>query len=560
MKITGKLITFALSIVTLLIVFGIIALYTLTMTNDNANDMYQKRVQPLNDLNQIVRLAENSQVNMLTAIMQEDDSFVEQVLENFEQIDEHIANFESAILTEGEQQIFLTFNANWLRFERVVTNNINLIEAGDFETAEAEIRNAGLFYQPASESLYELMLHNREAMESMNAQNQQIYQNNLILVSVAIIMAAVLALIVGTVMGRYIGRPLKRVASEMDQVSSGDLTGQPIISKRKDEIGLLVTATNKMRENIKSVLVEIKEATDRVTTQSGQLNHAALEVSEGSKQISTTMDELTRGAESQADHASTLNELMEKFITSIRHANEASNHTSKDAEQVLDLTEQGKRSMDLSVKEIKVAHDIVKDAVEKVRDLDVETNEINKLVDVIKDIADQTNLLALNAAIEAARAGEHGKGFAVVADEVRKLAEQVSTSINEITTIAGRIQSGSNTVATTLEHGYQKVDHGTQQVEKTGEIFERMNESYTGMASRLKQITIDLNNIVISSDGMHSSIEEIASLSEESAAGVEETAASSQQSVSSMEQVSKTAEQLAALAAQLESEVNRFTI
>jgi len=110
--------------------------------------------------------------------------------------------------------------------------------------------------------------------------------------------------------------------------------------------------------------------------------------------------------------------------------------------------------METSVKQMKQIDSIIADAVQKVQNLEENSNEISNLTLVIKDIADQTNLLSLNAAIEAARAEEHGKGFAVVADEVKKLSEQVSSSVGEITTIVSTIQSETKTVVTTLNSGY----------------------------------------------------------------------------------------------------------
>jgi len=179
---------------------------------------------------------------------------------------------------------------------------------------------------------------------------------------------------------------------------------------------------------------------------------------------------------------------------------------------------------------------------------------------VIQNIAGQTNLLALNAAIEAARAGEHGKGFAVVADEVRKLAEQVSFSVTDITGIVTKIQTESQIVTGALQAGYKEVELGTKQIETTGEKFNGINNALTEMVN-IVHVTMDnLENITSRSDQMNTFIEEIAAVSEESAAGVEQTSASSQQTSSAMEEVSDSSKHLAELAEQLNELVLRFKL
>ena len=128
------------------------------------------------------------------------------------------------------------------------------------------------------------------------------------------------------------------------------------------------------------------------------------------------------------------------------------------------LTKEGKDLMNTSTEQMTSIHFIVKDAVQKVDGLSKQTQNISKIVAVIQEIAAQTNLLALNAAIEAARAGEHGKGFAVVADEVRKLAEQVAVSVDDITEIVQKVQLDAKTVTASLENGYGEVEKGTTQI------------------------------------------------------------------------------------------------
>lgn len=560
MKITGKLIGTSLSIVAIMIVMGVLALQALSSINRNGEAMYHEKVMPLNNLNQIVRLAENTRVNMVTATLYQDQAYTNVVRDNLEEIDQHMEAFTNASLTSEEETLYQEFQANWDSFKQVVLDNIVLIRNRNFEEAAEGIRRGATFYGPASENLSDLLVLNQEVIQSLNAENQTSFNNSRYTMLIIIAIAIIIAIVVGVWMGRYIGKPLREVATRMNQVADGELTYKPLHMKRKDEIGVLINATNKMQENLRQVLEKIRHATDRVAAQSEELTQSSNEVKEGSRQIATTMEELSDGAESQANSATTLTETMDNLLENIHTTNQESTKTVEEAGHILTRTEQGSVSMRQSVSKIQSIYKIVEDAVEKVKNLDQESKQIATLVQVIQDIAEQTNLLALNAAIEAARAGEHGQGFAVVADEVRKLAEQVSHSVQEITSIVTKIRNGSNTAVKALENGYSMVEEGTKQVEETGTVFEEINASYTTMANRLQNIASHLQSIAKSSDDMHSSIQDIASVSEQSAAGVEETAASTQQSLSAMEEVSYSADELAKLAEQLEMEVTRFQL
>ncbi|SDC31833.1 methyl-accepting chemotaxis protein [Pelagirhabdus alkalitolerans] len=560
MKITGKLMASSIAMVIVLIVTGVVAIMSLSVINQNATEMYEDRVEPLNDLNEMTRLAENTRVNMVTATLERDASYTEVALDNMALIDEYIESYQEAPLTSEEEAEFNVFQEEWAAFEDIVNNNIRLLNNGQYSAAQSGIRDGGTHYTPASEQLAVLNELSNEQIEALSDENTQAYNMNLLIVIVTLAIATVIAILIGLIMGRNIGRPLNQVATELDQVANGDLTGEALTTKRKDEIGMLYQATNTMRSNVKGVLEQINKATKDVLTQANTLSSSSQEVKEGSKQIATTMEELSDGAESQANHATTLTETMDAFLTKIKEADHVAKNTNEEAIQVSKLSEEGAQSMNNSVQTMNDVHTIVKNAVEKVRLLDQESKQISKLVEVVSDIAEQTNLLALNAAIEAARAGEDGKGFAVVADEVRKLAEQVATSINEITQISDRIQEGSDSVAEALETGYQHVNQGSEQIDKTGELFNDMHQSYDAITAQLANISNELNHVVKNTDEMHRAIEDIASVSEESAAGVEETAASSEESLSSMEEITNSAEGLKQLADQLEAEVNRFKL
>lgn len=355
-------------------------------------------------------------------------------------------------------------------------------------------------------------------------------------------------------------REIPLVTNVMEQLASGNLSQREIQSKSKDEMGQLVTSTNQLNQNLRAIVSQINTVSETVTSQSEELTQSANEVKMGAEQVAITMQELASGSETQANSASDLSFGMNNFAEKVQEANENSYRIETNSKVVLSMTKDGSELMKNSIAQMDKIDKIVRDSVHKVQGLDKQSQEISNLVTVIKDVSNQTNLLALNAAIEAARAGEHGKGFAVVADEVRKLAEQVSDSVTNITDIVGNIQKESGLVSESLQGGYVEVEKGKAQVESTGETFQGISEAVTEMVSSITTIAENLTEIAANAQEMNGAIEEIASVSEESAAGVEQTSASSQQISSIMEEVAGGSDQLAKLAEELNDLIRHFKL
>lgn len=402
-----------------------------------------------------------------------------------------------------------------------------------------------------------------DSQDSINRKGKEIIasgEKTVLYITVVILLAVVVSITVALITSNVITAPIKKVMERMNLIASGDLSLEPLINHSKDEVGQLVASTNEMNNNVRQLLSEINLVSESIAGQSEELTQSANEVNAGSQQIATTMQELATGTESQAANASNLSSIMGSFSATVQEADANGDLILQASNEVLLMTGEGSQLMESSFNQMTKIDQIMQDAMQKVYGLNTSSQEISKLISVIKDIADQTNLLALNAAIESARAGEHGKGFAVVANEVKKLAEQVSASVSDITNIVTGIQDESNTVTTSLQTGYEEVVQGTSQIKTTSETFEGISAAINNMSKNIQTVNENLAAITSNSEIMSGSISEIAAISEESAAGVEQTSASSQQISSSMDEVASSSEELAKQAEKLNGLVMKFKL
>jgi methyl-accepting chemotaxis protein len=202
----------------------------------------------------------------------------------------------------------------------------------------------------------------------------------------------------------------------------------------------------------------------------------------------------------------------------------------------------------------------VNDLAKVIKGLGDRSQEIGQIVEVITGIAQQTNLLALNAAIEAARAGEHGRGFAVVADEVRKLAEQSAESAQQITNLIGTIQADTSTAVNVMDSTIQEVSSGIGVVNTAGEAFNRIENLINTVAKQIQEVSAASQQMSVGAMQVVKAIDEISDVSEKTAAGTQNVSAAAQEQLASMEEISASSSSLSKMATELQTLVSRFKV
>ncbi len=433
----------------------------------------------------------------------------------------------------------------------------------DKQRAQA-VQNMNTYANPKAEEILAAITERSDSHSAAIQLNGEVLVANTnrgaLILAMGVAVISFLAVVVALLFSRDFAKSIQIVMHRLNTIKSGLLNQEPLPVDGGGEVVALTQATNDMQTHLLSIINQMKTSAEALMTQSETLSFSASEVQSGSEQVAVTMQELAIGTENQAQSTSLLATNMTAFKAEVETVTRAGKTANKSSQTIVSLSGKGKKNMTTSKEQMENINQIVEEAVLKMETLDQGTKEIGKLVAIINDVANQTNLLALNAAIEAARAGEHGRGFAVVADEVRKLSERVAESVKDITAFVTNIQTESHVVVESLQMGYTEVQAGLSGITETSQTFDTITHSLETVVANITQINKELNQLAEMGNDMSHAISEIASVSEESAAGVEQTSAASQEINSTMEEVATNAQHIKQQAELLNQVVNQFQI
>ncbi len=403
----------------------------------------------------------------------------------------------------------------WPNYVASSAQIISMLDTGQFEQARTQLNtvNNELFRQ-ARELIRVIVESNNRQIKEGAAAADELRSSALTWMISGIVLAFIIAISVGLLITRLIIRPIAQAVDSARHIANGDLT-HAITSDRTDETGQLLQALSDMQSSLKDTLLEITNASD-------QLASAA-------EELSAVTDESTRGLMRQNDEiqqaATAVNEMtaaVDEVASNAVSTSEASRQATTEAEDGREQVGQAVSGMSSMVVEIN-------DSTQSVTDLANQVREIGKVIDVIRGIADQTNLLALNAAIEAARAGEQGRGFAVVADEVRALAHRTQTSTVDIEKMISEVQVGADNAVAAMNKSLTWANDTQTLAQNAGEALQRITSSVTKINERNMVIASASEEQAQVAREVDRNLLNIQDLSTQTAAGAHQTNASSQE-------------------------------
>jgi methyl-accepting chemotaxis protein len=362
-----------------------------------------------------------------------------------------------------------------------------------------------------------------------------------------------ISIAMGFLMARSITKPISRLAVVAKAVAVGDIS-KTVDVKSKDEIGDLALSFNEMMTYLQDnaavaekiagndLRVSVNPKSDKdvlgnsframtgnLTNIVKQLKDSTAELVSAAAEIASTSEQMSRGSQDQADQVNQVSAAIEEMSATIIQSSKNAGEAKEASKGASETASSGGRIVSDTIQGMSKITEVVKNSASSIEELAKSADQIGEIVSVINDIADQTNLLALNAAIEAARAGEQGRGFAVVADEVRKLAERTARATCEIADMIKGIQKQTNEAVQSMESGINEVDNGLELANKAGSSLTEIVNMSQQVMDMIEQIATATNQQSAASEEISKRVENIASVTKQSSAGAEQAAAAAEE-------------------------------
>ena len=379
-----------------------------------------------------------------------------------------------------------------------------------------------------------------------------------------LIIASAIAIILGALISVYITRlitrPLRRITTEATIIASGDLTGEDVEITTKDELHDLADSFNTMKNNLRNLISKVNDNALHLTASAEELSASTNEVADSSEEISKSIEEMSMGAQTSASSARESSIAMEETASGVQRIAESTLTLNTSAEDTMALGKASEKTMADAKQQMSIIHASSTQTNEMIKRLSKQSAEIQNITNVITGITEQTNLLALNAAIEAARAGEHGKGFAVVADEVRKLAEESKTSASQITELTLAIQKDTLDVEISVQESLANAAHGVEMIENAGNSFVTIVNAIQAMSDQIEEISAATEQISASAEEVSASVTDIAGLADESSSAAEQNSAAMEEQMATIVEINAVARDLSTKAIDLQEMIQEFKV
>jgi methyl-accepting chemotaxis protein len=556
LNITKKFLLLVILAVLLLVLVSVAGFKYLYDMKESSQKMYDEYLISIDKLGRIQ--IDNNKIDAyaMEAMMTDDKEKYDALIKNIDKLVNKNLNMESKELFPKEiMDIDSYYKLKDVYVERR-TNALEMAKKDQKKAYEYYLEHVTSKRAELDKAMTDIQQYFSDKAEQINNKNKKHVQQAIVIFIGIAVVGIVIFVIISLLIAKAIIKPMKQIQRLMADVEQGKLTTGEY--QADDELGQLFKSYNSMIKAIEDIMLSTQEASENVVSSSEQLTASAQQNTQASEHIASTIQELAAGSMNQLNNIEETANTMNTMITSLGKIAHNANVISDNAKDSANMSVQGKKSIEEVTKQMKIINHNVIGLGKTIKNLSQSLSEIGTINKAITDIAGQTNLLSLNAAIEAARAGVHGEGFSVVAEEVRKLAEQSSQSAKQITRLIETIQSDTNETVESMDSTKQVVDLGTSVVHDAGQIFEKIERAISDIVNQFSHISEDINNLSSGASKVQQSVEDIKSVAEQVADRTQNVSAATEEQLASMEEIETSSENLAKISEDLQQLVYKF--
>jgi hemerythrin-like metal-binding protein len=518
MSIAAKMILTFLFVILLTLIIGIFAIVQNHRLSNAITQTVDRDIPSIHSVARIERLVgshRRAESSLLLAVDKESrEKYIKQNEESTDKVAQLQADYEKVMDTDEEKKLFGDFKSAWTAYlggyPKIKDLALQRVNGNDVAAALAD---SSKNFHAALAALEELEKFNIEQSKKVSSGALSIARSALIWIIGLMIASALIGLVFVIRVSNAMSAPLKQLSRDAERVAAGDLEVEVHIGS-DDEIGKLAQSFERMVSNLREMIGTLADSSAQVSQSSAEMQTNAVQMADGAETVAIQAITVATASEEMSATSGDIAQNCQMAAEGAERANQAAEHGSE-----------------VVAKSITVMHRIaerVQSSAKTVENLGRRSDEIGAIVGTIEDIADQTNLLALNAAIEAARAGEQGRGFAVVADEVRALAERTTKATREIGQMIKAIQQETKTAVSVMEEGVHEVEQGTEEATRSGEALRNIQDEINSLHMQVQQIATAAEEQTATTSEISNNIHNITEVAQNTVEGARKTSGAAQ--------------------------------